>query len=56
MPPHLPVGPVVSCNVTGDSIVEGITASKGPVDYWNREAPEFFGTTGENLTAFHITD
>ncbi len=46
---------VVSCNFTGTSVFEGVTASKGPVDYWNREAPEFFGT-GENLTAFHIAD
>jgi hypothetical protein len=47
---------VVSCNITGASIFEGVTASKGPVDYRKSEAPEFFGTTGENLTAFHIAD
>jgi len=45
---------VVSCHLIGtpDSVFEGITASKGFVDYWNREAP----APGVNAdrTAFHI--
>lgn len=42
---------VVSCDLVGtpDSVFEGITASTGFVDYWNREAP-----TGENRTLFHV--
>ncbi|HEY3124160.1 MAG TPA: hypothetical protein VGK70_08855 [Thermoanaerobaculia bacterium] len=32
---------VVSCHLVGtpDSVFEGVTATKGFVDYWNREAP-----------------
>lgn len=41
---HLPVG-------TPDSIFEGITASKGFVDYWNRLAP--VGGVDANRTVFH---
>jgi hypothetical protein len=48
---------VVSCHGAGtpDTAFEGITASKGFVDYWNRQAPS--GTpTGPNAnrTAFHL--
>jgi len=44
----------VSCHLMGtpDTVFEGITASKGFVDYWNREAP-VAGVNG-NRTAFHI--
>ena len=45
---------VISCNFTGDLVFEGVTASKGSADYWNREAAEF--SPGENLTEFHIAD
>jgi hypothetical protein len=32
---------VVSCHLVGtpDSVFEAVTATKGFVDYWNREAP-----------------
>ncbi len=45
---HLPVG-------SPDSIFEGITASKGFVDFWNREGPTG-GPSGanENRTQFHV--
>jgi hypothetical protein len=48
---------VVSCHGAGtpDTVFEGITASKGFVDYWNRVAPS--GTpagTNANRTAFHL--
>jgi hypothetical protein len=53
---------VVSCDLPGnpppgpagspDSIFEGITASKGFVDYWNRAAP-VPGMDG-NRTLFHV--
>jgi hypothetical protein len=47
---------VVSCDLPGTPsnlpIFEGITASKGFVDYWNRVAPEGSGLFG-NRTAFH---
>ena len=44
---------VVSCHLAGtpDSVFEGITASKGFVDFWNREAP-VDGRDG-NRTVFH---
>jgi hypothetical protein len=44
----------VSCKLPGapPSVFEGITASKGFVDYWNRVAP-VAGVNG-NRTAFHI--
>jgi len=45
----------VSCHLVGtpDSVFEGITASKGFVDYWNREAPP--APPGDaNRTAFHV--
>ncbi len=49
---------VVSCRLQGvpaspASVFEGITASKGFVDYWNREAP-VPGIDG-NRTLFHIS-
>lgn len=45
----------VSCHLVGtpDSVFEGITTTKGFVDYWNREAPpEPPGNA--NRTTFHI--
>jgi len=45
---------LVSCHLNGspDSIFEGVTATKGFVDYWNREAP----APGVNAdrTIFHV--
>jgi len=49
---------VIGCSLvsgTPPSIGEGVTASKGPVDYFDREAA-VFSSPGENLTAFHIAD
>ena len=49
---------VVSCHLVGtpDSVFEGVTATKGFVDYWNREAPPAppapFGDA--NRTTFHL--
>jgi hypothetical protein len=45
---------VVSCHFNGtpDSVFEGITASKGFVDYWNRVAPA--PGVNANRTAFHV--
>ncbi|PYO91112.1 MAG: hypothetical protein DMD66_00660 [Gemmatimonadetes bacterium] len=48
---------VVSCHFVGtpDAVFEGVTASKGFVDYWNREAPP--APPGDaNRTAFHVID
>ena len=48
---------VVSCHLTGtpDAVFEGVTASKGFVDYWNREAPP--APPGDaNRTNFHVID
>lgn len=48
---------VVSCHLVGtpDSVFEGISASKGFVDYWNREAPP--APPGDaNRTLFHVDD
>ncbi len=44
----------VSCHLEGtpDSVFEGITVSKGFVDYWNRRAPE--DGVDANRTVFHI--
>lgn len=44
----------VSCNLTGtpDSVFEGITASKGFVTFWNREAP--VDGVDANRTVFHV--
>jgi hypothetical protein len=45
---HLPVG-------TPDTVFEGITASKGFVDFWNRLAPVGDGGGPDaNRTVFHI--
>ena len=48
---------VVSCDLPGTPpnlpIVEGITATKGFVDYWNRAAPESAPPFG-NRTTFHV--
>lgn len=46
---------VVSCTGVGatpPNLFEGITASKGYVDYWNREAP--VGGVDANRTLFHV--
>jgi hypothetical protein len=46
---------IVSCDLpvgTPPAIFEGVTASKGYVDYWNRQAP-VDGVDG-NRTAFHV--
>lgn len=48
---------VVSCHFVGtpDAVFEGVSASKGFVDYWNREAPP--APPGDaNRTAFHVID
>jgi len=47
---------VVSCHLAGtpDAVFEGITASKGFVDYWNREAPPA-PPGNANRTTFHVT-
>ena len=47
----------VSCHLVGtpDSVFEGITVSKGFVDYWNRQAPPAPPANG-NRTNFHILD
>lgn len=46
---------VVSCHLLGtpSTVFEGITASKGFVDYWNREAPPA-PPGNANRTTFHI--
>src|SRR5262249_52533382 len=46
---------VVSCHLVGtpDSVFEGITASKGFVDYWNRQAPPA-PPGNANRTTFHV--
>ncbi|HEY3011674.1 MAG TPA: hypothetical protein VGJ36_02915 [Gemmatimonadales bacterium] len=46
---------IVSCHFVGtsDAVFEGITATKGYVDYWNREAPPA-PPGNANRTAFHI--
>ncbi len=48
---------VVSCHLTGtpDAVFEGVTASKGFVDYWNREPPP--APPGDaDRTNFHVID
>src|SRR5207245_8080 len=48
---------VVSCNFAGTAtadVFEGVTASKGRTDFWNRAAPAM-GVAG-NRTAFHVID
>lgn len=46
---------VVSCHLVGtpDSVFEGITATKGFVDYWNREAPPTPPGNADRTT-FHV--
>ncbi len=47
---------VVSCSLNVDtpaSVFEGVTASKGFVDYWNRERP--LPGIDANRTLFHIS-
>src|SRR3989442_5906688 len=48
---------VVSCHLVGtsDAVFEGVTASKGFVDYWNREAPPA-PPGNANRTVFHVID
>jgi hypothetical protein len=47
---------VVSCHLVGtpDSVFEGITASKGFVDFWSRVAPPT--NIDANRTLFHISE
>jgi len=47
----------VSCHIVGtpDAVFEGVTASKGFVDYWNRETPPA-PPGNANRTAFHVID
>ena len=45
----------VSCHLVGtpDAVFEGVTATKGYIDYWNREAPP--APPGDaNRTTFHV--
>jgi hypothetical protein len=46
---------VISCHLVGtpDTVFEGITATKGFVDYWNPEAPPA-PPGNENRTLFHV--
>ena len=48
---------VVSCHINGtpNAVFEGVTASKGFVDYWNRQAPPA-PPGNANRTAFHVID
>jgi len=48
---------VVSCHFVGtsDAVFEGVTASKGFVDYWSREAPPA-PPGNANRTVFHVID
>jgi len=48
---------VVSCHINGtpDAVFEGVTASKGFVDYWNREAPPAPPGNADR-TVFHVID
>jgi hypothetical protein len=45
----------VSCHLVGtsDAVFEGVTATKGYVDYWNREAPPA-PPGNANRTTFHV--
>ena len=47
----------VSCHFVGtpDAVFEGVIASKGFVDYWNREEPPA-PPGNANRTAFHVID
>jgi hypothetical protein len=46
---------IVSCTIAGTpaGVFEGITASKGFVDYWNREPPPT-PPGNANRTLFHV--
>ena len=46
---------IVSCQIAGTpaAVFEGITASKGFVDYWNREVPPT-PPGNANRTLFHV--
>jgi len=46
---------VISCHLVGtpDAVFEGVTAAKGFVDYWNREAPPA-PPGNANRTTFHL--
>ncbi len=46
---------IVSCHLVGtpDSVFEGVTATKGFVDYWNREAPPAPPANADRTT-FHV--
>lgn len=46
---------IVSCHLVGtpDHVFEGVTASKGFVGFWNREAP--VAGVDANRTVFHLT-
>ena len=46
----------ISCHLVGtpDSVFEGITVSKGFVDFWNREAPQDSPFIDANRTTFHL--
>ncbi len=48
---------VVSCHIVGtpDAVFEGVTASKGFVEYWNREAPPAPPGNADRTT-FHVVD
>jgi len=48
---------VVSCHLVGtsDAVFAGVTASKGFVDYWNREAPPAPPGNADRTT-FHVID
>ena len=47
----------VSCHLVGtsDAVFEGITATKGYIDFWNREAPPA-APGNANRTNFHVLD
>jgi len=47
----------VSCHLVGtpDAVFEGVSTSKGFVDYWNREAPPA-PPGNANRTVFHVID
>ena len=48
---------VVSCHLVGtpDTTFEGITATKGSVGFWNREAPQDNPFVDANRTLFHVS-
>ncbi len=48
---------VVSCSLVGtpESNFEGVTATKGSVGFWNREAPQGDPFVDANRTLFHVS-